>query len=55
MAAGPREQEDASRRSTLTNKHAVVTGSTAGIGFASAQGLAEAGATVAINGGIGNR
>jgi NAD(P)-dependent dehydrogenase (short-subunit alcohol dehydrogenase family) len=34
----------------LTNKHAVVTGSTAGIGFAIAQGLAAAGATVIING-----
>ena len=34
----------------LTDKHAVVTGSTAGIGFAIAQGLAAAGATVIING-----
>ncbi len=34
----------------LRNKHAVVTGSTSGIGFAIAQGLAEAGAAVVING-----
>jgi NAD(P)-dependent dehydrogenase (short-subunit alcohol dehydrogenase family) len=34
----------------LTNKHAVVTGSTSGIGFAIAQGLAAAGAAVTING-----
>lgn len=34
----------------LTNKRAVVTGSTLGIGFASAKGLAEAGARVVING-----
>ncbi len=34
----------------LTNKTAIVTGSTAGIGFAIAKGLAEAGATVVING-----
>jgi NAD(P)-dependent dehydrogenase (short-subunit alcohol dehydrogenase family) len=34
----------------LTNKQAIVTGSTAGIGFAVAQGLAEAGAAVVING-----
>jgi NAD(P)-dependent dehydrogenase (short-subunit alcohol dehydrogenase family) len=34
----------------LTGKTALVTGSTAGIGFAIASGLAEAGATVAING-----
>jgi NAD(P)-dependent dehydrogenase (short-subunit alcohol dehydrogenase family) len=34
----------------LTGKHAVVTGSTGGIGFAIAKGLAAAGASVAING-----
>jgi NAD(P)-dependent dehydrogenase (short-subunit alcohol dehydrogenase family) len=34
----------------LTGKTAIVTGSTFGIGFAIAQGLAEAGATVVING-----
>lgn len=34
----------------LKNKHAVVTGSTAGIGFAIAAGLAESGARVVING-----
>lgn len=34
----------------LKNKHAVVTGSTLGIGFAIAKGLAEAGAHVVING-----
>lgn len=34
----------------LSNKHAVVTGSTLGIGFAIAKGLAEAGAHVVLNG-----
>ncbi len=34
----------------LTGKTAIVTGSTLGIGFAIAQGLAEAGATVIVNG-----
>lgn len=34
----------------LTGKRALVTGSTQGIGFASARGLAEMGAEVAING-----
>jgi NAD(P)-dependent dehydrogenase (short-subunit alcohol dehydrogenase family) len=34
----------------LRNRHAVVTGSTSGIGFAIAQGLADAGAAVVING-----
>jgi NAD(P)-dependent dehydrogenase (short-subunit alcohol dehydrogenase family) len=34
----------------LTGKHAVVTGSTSGIGFAIARGLAESGAAVVING-----
>ncbi|KAA0691346.1 SDR family NAD(P)-dependent oxidoreductase [Halopseudomonas laoshanensis] len=34
----------------LTGKTAIVTGSTAGIGFAIAQGLAASGATVIING-----
>ena len=34
----------------LTGKTAIVTGSTAGIGLAIAQGLAEAGATVVVNG-----
>ena len=34
----------------LTGKRAVVTGSTAGIGFAIAKGLAESGAQVVING-----
>jgi NAD(P)-dependent dehydrogenase (short-subunit alcohol dehydrogenase family) len=34
----------------LKNKHAVVTGSTAGIGFAIAKGLAGSGAHVVING-----
>jgi NAD(P)-dependent dehydrogenase (short-subunit alcohol dehydrogenase family) len=38
----------------LTNKTAIVTGSTAGIGFAIAKGLAEAGATVVINGRTGS-
>jgi NAD(P)-dependent dehydrogenase (short-subunit alcohol dehydrogenase family) len=34
----------------LTGKTAIVTGSTGGIGFAIAKGLAEAGATVIVNG-----
>ena len=34
----------------LSNKTALVTGSTAGIGLAIAKGLAEAGASVVING-----
>jgi NAD(P)-dependent dehydrogenase (short-subunit alcohol dehydrogenase family) len=34
----------------LSNRRAVVTGSTAGIGFAIASGLAQAGASVVING-----
>ena len=34
----------------LTGKNAIVTGSTKGIGFATAKGLAEAGATVVVNG-----
>ena len=34
----------------LTNRRAVITGSTSGIGFAIAHGLAAAGATVVING-----
>ncbi len=34
----------------LTGKRAIVTGSTEGIGFAIAQGLANAGATVVVNG-----
>ena len=34
----------------LSDKRAVISGSTAGIGFAIARGLAEAGATVVING-----
>ena len=34
----------------LTNKTAIVTGSTAGIGFAIAKGLAESGASVVVNG-----
>ena len=34
----------------LNGKRAIVTGSTAGIGFAIARGLAEAGATVVLNG-----
>lgn len=34
----------------LSNKTAVVTGSTAGIGLATAKGLAECGATVVVNG-----
>jgi NAD(P)-dependent dehydrogenase (short-subunit alcohol dehydrogenase family) len=37
-------------RIDLTNKRAVVSGSTSGIGFAIAHGLAEAGAAVVING-----
>lgn len=37
-------------RIDLTGKHAVVTGSTGGIGFAIAQGLAAAGAAVVVNG-----
>jgi NAD(P)-dependent dehydrogenase (short-subunit alcohol dehydrogenase family) len=37
-------------RIDLNGKRAVITGSTAGIGFAIAAGLAEAGATVVING-----
>jgi len=37
-------------RIDLTDKRAVVTGSTSGIGFAIAHGLAEAGAAVVING-----
>jgi NAD(P)-dependent dehydrogenase (short-subunit alcohol dehydrogenase family) len=34
----------------LSSKHAIVTGSTAGIGYAIALGLARAGATVVVNG-----
>ena len=34
----------------LTGKHAIVTGSTSGIGFAIARGLAESGAAVVVNG-----
>jgi NAD(P)-dependent dehydrogenase (short-subunit alcohol dehydrogenase family) len=34
----------------LTGKRAIVTGSTSGIGFAIARGLAEAGAAVVLNG-----
>jgi len=34
----------------LSGKHAIVTGSTSGIGFAIARGLAESGAAVVING-----
>ena len=34
----------------LEGKRAVVTGSTAGIGFATAMGLAEAGAQVVVSG-----
>jgi NAD(P)-dependent dehydrogenase (short-subunit alcohol dehydrogenase family) len=34
----------------LSGKHAIVSGSTSGIGFAIAQGLAASGATVVING-----
>lgn len=34
----------------LSSKHAIVTGSTAGIGFGIAKGLAKAGASVTING-----
>ena len=34
----------------LSNKTAVVSGSTAGIGFAIARGLAESGATVIVSG-----
>jgi hypothetical protein len=34
----------------LAGKHAIVTGSTSGIGFAIARGLAEAGATMVLNG-----
>jgi NAD(P)-dependent dehydrogenase (short-subunit alcohol dehydrogenase family) len=37
-------------RVDLTGKRALVTGSTAGIGFAIAAGLAEAGATIVVNG-----
>ncbi|HVT04815.1 MAG TPA: SDR family NAD(P)-dependent oxidoreductase, partial [Thermoanaerobaculia bacterium] len=37
-------------RIDLQGKRAIVTGSTAGIGFAIASGLAEAGAAVVING-----
>ena len=37
-------------RIDLSNKTSVVTGSTAGIGFATAKGLAECGAVVVING-----
>ncbi|BBI52535.1 hypothetical protein HORIV_49560 [Vreelandella olivaria] len=34
----------------LSGKHAIITGSTAGIGFAIAQGLANAGAHVVVTG-----
>ncbi|WP_288579829.1 SDR family oxidoreductase [uncultured Methylobacterium sp.] len=37
-------------RIDLTSRKAVVTGSTAGIGFAAAEGLARAGAAVVVNG-----
>jgi NAD(P)-dependent dehydrogenase (short-subunit alcohol dehydrogenase family) len=39
----------------LTGKTAVVTGSTSGIGYAIAKGLAEAGASVVVNGRAENR
>ena len=34
----------------LSNKTAIITGSTMGIGFAIAKGLAQAGASVVLNG-----
>ena len=37
-------------RIDLSGKHAIVTGSTAGIGYSIASGLAEAGAEVVITG-----
>jgi NAD(P)-dependent dehydrogenase (short-subunit alcohol dehydrogenase family) len=42
--------KDFAMKIDLSSKHAVVTGSTLGIGFAIAKGLAEAGAHVVING-----
>lgn len=42
-------------RIDLTGKRAVVSGSSAGIGFAIARGLAEAGAAVVVNGRSANR
>ena len=39
----------------LTGRKAVVTGSTAGIGHATAEGLARAGAAVVVNGRGGGR
>jgi NAD(P)-dependent dehydrogenase (short-subunit alcohol dehydrogenase family) len=37
-------------RIDMSGQHAVVSGSTVGIGYAIANGLAKAGATVTING-----
>ncbi|MFC3282871.1 hypothetical protein [Litchfieldella rifensis] len=39
-------------RIDLSGKHAIVTGSTAGIGFSIAQGLASAGAALRVEGGV---
>jgi NAD(P)-dependent dehydrogenase (short-subunit alcohol dehydrogenase family) len=44
------QRKDLDMRIDLQGKRAIVTGSTAGIGFAIASGLAEAGAAVVING-----
>jgi NAD(P)-dependent dehydrogenase (short-subunit alcohol dehydrogenase family) len=50
LAASNAQKREPSMKIDLSGKIAVVTGSTAGIGLATAKGLAEAGASVVING-----
>lgn len=50
MATSRNNEREHPMKIDLSNKIAIVTGSTAGIGFAIAKGLAESGATVVVNG-----